>query len=66
MKTPVAEIQQRQYHSIVEVDQLSEVLLDLLLGAGQGQTFDALSAEPDQPLMLSNVLTPLGQLSHPL
>ena len=66
MNSLAAEIQWRQNHSIVEVDQLSEVLLDLLLGAGQGQTFDALSPEPDQPLMLSNVLTPLGQLSHPL
>ena len=64
MKPPVTEIQQQQHYTIAEINQLSEVLLDQLLGAGQGQTFDALSAEADQPLMLGNVPT-LGQLDLP-
>ena len=70
MKPPVAYIQQRQHH-IVEVNQYSDALLDQLLGAGLAQPLVAelevehpLRAEPDQPLMLSNVPT-LGQISLP-
>ena len=70
MKPPVAEMQQGQHHSIVEVDQLSVALMVQLLSGEPGQLLDTRAEYPlsteteDQPPMLSNVPM-LGQIDLP-